>query len=391
MAHIVMPTTATRQGGAFEDLILSHYQRSGQYRVREWSTYLHGASGQWWQCDGIIEDGRNRYLIEAKFFRDRPATVRDIGPERRQKAALDTGCTAVRYISLGGFAPDMLNWNHSPDLDIEFLAWADLRDQVLDGLSGHASALLDEFTLTDTVATATQSSSGLHFAPVRVQPLSEQFPEFVTLPDSLELWLRRLPKLALQLSQLSHGEFWYDNLSGQVHLVSQRASDLSLQEAWEIEDAFSGYASRTYPAVRATAQALSIRDNGLIRDIRQQMSSMGWGTGPSGIRNSLDFLVQLGLAHKELDGRSMRYRLSTLGRAYAAGGPDDALFAQVLKRWLPYRAMCQAITERGVPAQVDDVITYFRTQYAPYTPYAKSLFNPNKTEGLLRLHRLFGL
>ena len=49
MAHIVMPTTATRQGGAFEDLILSHYRRSGQYRVREWSTYLHGASDH--RCD----------------------------------------------------------------------------------------------------------------------------------------------------------------------------------------------------------------------------------------------------------------------------------------------------------------------------------------------------
>jgi hypothetical protein len=39
MAHIAMPTSAARQGGAFEDLILSHYRRGGQYRVREWSTY----------------------------------------------------------------------------------------------------------------------------------------------------------------------------------------------------------------------------------------------------------------------------------------------------------------------------------------------------------------
>jgi hypothetical protein len=58
MAHIVMPTTAARQGGAFEDLILSHYQRSGQYTVREW-----------WQCDGIIEDRRNRYLV---YHRSQP-------------------------------------------------------------------------------------------------------------------------------------------------------------------------------------------------------------------------------------------------------------------------------------------------------------------------------
>jgi hypothetical protein len=358
--------------------------------VREWSTYLHGASGQWWQCDGIIEDSRSRCLIEAKFFRDRPATVRDIDPGRRQNAALDTDCTAIRYISLNGFAPDILNWKHNPDLEVEFVSWIDVRDEVLDDLDGPASALLDEFTLTDTLAAAKQPSSGLHFAPVSIQPLSEQFPEFIIVPDSLELWLRRLPRLALHLSQLTSGVFWYDNLTGQVHLVPQCDSDLSLQEAWKIEDAFSGYAARTYPAVRATAQALAVLDSGLIRGVQQQMNSAGWATGPGGIRNALDFLVQLGLAHKELDGRTMRYRLSTLGRAYASRGPDDSLFAQVLKSWPPYRAMCRALAEQGVPAQVDDLITYFRAQYAPYTPYAKSLFNPNKTEGLLRLYRIFG-
>ncbi len=390
MAHIVMPTTATQQGGAFEDLILSHYRRSGQYTVHEWSTYLHGASGQWWQCDGIIEDRRNRYLIEAKFFRDRPATVRDVDPARRQEAALDTNCTAIRYISLNGFASDMLDWEHHPGLDIEFVSWTHIRDEVMDGLTSHASALLDEFTLTDTVAAANQDSSELHFAPITVQPLSERFPEFVTLPDSLELWLRRLPRLALRLSQLTNGEFWYDETTGCVHLIPERASKLSLKEAWEIEDAFSGYAARTYPAVRATASALSDLGNGSIRDVQQQLISMGWRIGPDGIRRALDFLVQLGLAVKELDGRVMRYQLSVLGRTYAGGGPDDALFAQVLNGWPPYQAMCRAIKEHTVAPRVDALITYFRTQYAPYTPYAKSLFNPNKTDGLLRLYRIFG-
>jgi hypothetical protein len=76
MPHIVIPASATEQGHAFEDLILSHYRKSGRYTVCEWSSYLHGASGKWWQCDGIVEDNQGRYLVEAKFFRDRPATVR---------------------------------------------------------------------------------------------------------------------------------------------------------------------------------------------------------------------------------------------------------------------------------------------------------------------------
>ncbi len=390
MAAIVMPTTASQQGGAFEDLILSHYRRSGECAIREWSTYLHGSSGQWWQCDGIVEDARHRTLIEAKFFRDRPAAPRDIDPARRQAAALDTGCTAIRYISLNGFTRDMLAWEHSPKLDIGFVSWVGLRDEVMAGVSGHASALLDEFELTSTAATAGRSGSELCFAPVTAEPLSRQFPEFVTLPDRLELWLRRMPRLALHRQQLTKGLFWYDATTTSVRLVPERAGDLSLQEAWDIEDAFSGYAARTYPAVRATAEALLVLGSAFLPAVQQQLHSMGWQTGPSGVRSSLDFLVQIGLAQKQLEGRLMRYRLSTLGRVYAGGGPDDELFGQVLRGWAPYQALCRAVAAQKVAPKVDELIACFRAQYAPYTPYARSLFNPNKAEGLLRLYRIFG-
>ncbi len=390
MPYIVIPQTATEQGDAFEDLILSHYQRSSTAVVREWSTYLHGNSGQWWQCDGIVEDNQHRYLIEAKFFRDRPASPRDIDPARRQSAALDTGCTAIRYISLNGFSVDMLDWKHSSNLKVEFTSWPDLRGDVMTGLTGYASTLLDEFDLQDTSASARGSASKLRFEALPAQPFSAHFPEFVTVPDRLELWLRRMPGLALRLSQTCNGTFWYDDARGQVDLIPQRATDLSLQEAWEIEDAFSGYAARTYPAVRATAQALALVKDGTVRDVQQGLKALGWDTGPDGIRNSLDFLILLGLAHKQLDGRTMRYRLSPLGRGYASDSPDSAFFAQVLRDWPPYRAMCTAIDQHVVTCDVDAVITYFRRQYTPYIPYAKSLFNPNKAEGLLRLYKTFG-
>lgn len=72
-------------------------------------------------------------------------------------------------------------------------------------------------------------------------------------------------------------------------------TDLSLQEAWAIQDAISGYASRTYNAVRATAQALATMSDGLLLDIKAALHKMGWKTGPDGIRHSLDFLVQLNM------------------------------------------------------------------------------------------------
>jgi hypothetical protein len=59
--------------------------------------------------------------------------------------------------------------------------------------------------------------------------------------------------------------------------------------------------------------------------------------------------------------------------------------------WPPYRALCRAIAEQGVAPHADDVVACFGARYAPYTPYARSLFSPNKTEGLLRLYRVFGL
>jgi hypothetical protein len=390
MPHIVIPTSATEQGHAFEDLILSHYHKSGRYTVREWSSYLHGASGKWWQCDGIVEDDQGRYLVEAKFFRDRPATVRDVNPARRQSAAQDMDCTGILYISLNGFAPDLHNWTHSASLDVQFLTWTDLRDDLLADLTNYASVLLDEFELTTVQAADAKSGASLRFDAITAISRSTQFPEFVTVPNGLERWLRRMPRFPLQLAQTSAGYFWYDTTTEQVTLVPDRVTDLSLQEAWAVQDTISGYASRTYNAVRATAQALATVDEGMIDDVQVVLRTMDWKTGRGGIRRALDFLVQLDMACKWLDGRRARYALLPLGRAYVAGGPDDELFADVLKEWLPYRAVCKAVVEHGVSARADGILNYFKAQYAPYEPYARSLFNPNKADGLTRLYKRFG-
>ncbi|MBN1933483.1 MAG: hypothetical protein JW934_02395 [Anaerolineae bacterium] len=388
MTHIVFPSSATEQGFAFEDLILRHYHKSGQCQVREWSSYMHGRSGRWWQCDGVVEDDQGRYLIEAKFFADRPATVRDVNPGRRQAAARDLDCTGIRYISLNGFADDLLDGPRG-NLDTQFLTWSDLRGDVLSGVKRYASALLDEFDLTETQAAAPTGAARLHFDPLAATPFLPQFAEFVAVPDSLEMWLRRMPCFPLQLEQLAAGRFWYDAASEQVTLISERLTDLSLQEAWAIQDALSGYANRTFKAIRATALALGQMTDGLIDDVQAVLHKMSWKTGLAGVRSSLQFLERLGLARKWIDGRRARYALLPLGKAYVLGGPDDALFKVILKDWLPYQAVCRAISEQQVQATSDEILDYFKKQYAPYEPYAHSLFNPNKAEGLVRLYKQF--
>ena len=390
MSKIVLPSSATEQGYAFEDLILSHFQDSGIYTVQEWSSYSHGQSGKWWQCDGIVQNDEGCYLIEAKFYRTSKAAVRNVNPARRESAALDLNCDGILYVSLNGFADDLRTWSHTTNLDVQFFAWADLREDLLSGLSEYASVLLDEFTLTPDQASTLNSTAALHFENITATPLSSQFSEFVTVPDSLEKWLRRMPCFPQQIAQISSGQFWFDATTEQVTLVPDCASDLSLQEAWSIQDAISGYASRTYNAVRDTAQALATVREGIIDDVQAELHTMGWKTGRSGVRSSLAVLVLLDLAKKWIDNRRAHYALLPLGKAYVASGPDDDFFADVLKEWLPYRAVCKAIAEHSVPATADDIMKYFQAQYAPYEPYARSLFNPNKADGLIRLYKQFG-
>jgi hypothetical protein len=390
MSYIVLPSSSSKQGFAFEDLILSYYQQSGVYTICERSTYLHGASGKWYQCDGIVENTQGRYLVEAKFFRDRPAAARDIDPDRRERAAFDLGCTGLIYLSLNGFHDDMLTRKHPSALDVQFFSWDDIRSNVMATMQQYNSVLLDQFDLIATQATAATGET-LFFDTMSPSPFSPTFPEFVMVPDGLEEWLRRLPRLDLIKSQCFNGKFVYEATDESVQLISERASHLSLKEAWDIQDAFSGYASRTYTAVRATAEALATIQDGLIDDIQSALHAKGWTTGTAGVRDSLTFLVQLKLAHAWRDGRKSRYALTSMGRAYTAQGTgDDLFFDHILREWLPYRFLHQAIVHHSISPNQADIIAYFKEQYAPYEPYARSLFNPNKTEGLLKLYKHFG-
>ena len=60
-------------------------------------------SGKLYQCDGILSDGSQCYLLEVKFFEKRPASVRDIQPQRREQAAKDLDCPGIVCVSLNGF------------------------------------------------------------------------------------------------------------------------------------------------------------------------------------------------------------------------------------------------------------------------------------------------
>jgi hypothetical protein len=94
---------------------------------------------------------------------------------------------------------------------------------------------------------------------------------------------------------------------------------------------------------------------------------------------------------KENEERLIHYYLTPLGWAYVIKGkPNDILSAQVLRAWPLHAWMRSAILERGVSPELVAVADYFKAQYAPYEPYAKCLFNQNKSDGLVKLYKIFG-
>jgi hypothetical protein len=390
-AQIALPTSPSRRGNAFEFLILSYYNSVSGLAVEEWSSCLYGQSGVLYQCDGILSDGTRRYLLEVKFFEKRPASVRDMEVERREQAAKDLNCQGIVCVSLNGFDDTVREWQRNADsLEILLVDWKDLRSHVLSRLPGLASVLLDPFELHGNLITSVTGSQ-LRMHPPQVGVPLADFPEFISFPDSLEKWIRRLPNLAIAQHQLSSGHFLYSQVDGSVTLIADRKSELSLWEAWQLEDALFGYAARVYDAMKATAQAVKKCEDQPLPIIQKWLRRRKWKTGEKGIRKALDDLIILGFVSKRTVGRHVHYSLTPMGIAYvSAGDGAETIFGDCLHEWLPYRIMGEAIRGGKIEPNRESVIRYFKAQYHPYQPYARCLFNDNSTDGLLSLYRKFG-
>ncbi|HIE28350.1 TPA: hypothetical protein EYP66_13805 [Candidatus Poribacteria bacterium] len=390
-AHIALPTSAYRRGAAFEYLILSYYNSFSAVQVEEWSSCVYGKSGKLYQCDGILHDGSKRYLFEAKFFKDRPASIRDIHPERREEAATDLDCDGILCVSLNGFDNSVRTWQRKSPLEIILLGWEDLRLHILSRISEFSTVLLDNIQIFDRMAISA-SGSKLHFTEKPLCKPLQKFPEFVCFPDSLEIWLRRLPKLADYQQQLASGRFCYLPEEENIQFVVDRESDLSLFDAWQIEDTFLGYSARTYNAMKATARAVYECNDSDIKVIQNALRRLGWNTGMKGIRKALDDLIILGFIAKRPEGIKVKYSLTPLGYTFVVVGSKsaDEIFLAQLQKWPPYRFTRDAILSGKVHPKREALIEYFKAQYRPYEPYVRCIFNQNTTDGVLALFKKFG-
>ncbi len=395
--QIIVPQSPSEQGYAFESLLLQYFQQVRGKQIEYFSTYKHGKDKKWYQIDGLLVSDK-RQLLEAKFYQ-KPVGCREIDPEERLRAARAFDCDELLLISLNGFKDDIRTWATSASIPVKFVEWSKLREDVLRTFEGIFTVLLEQISITDRTATSISNpNSRLFFSEELRGESVANFPEFSVYPDPVELWLRRLSRLCHWQEQLSNGQFRYQKNLETVQLVSARDSCLSLEEAWLIEDAFSGYAGRTYSAVQETAQALknltgsaslkSVKQE--IHDSFQQDRSPDARTGGAGVRDALNALAFMKLVERPT-GRGGSYRLTPLGWAYVRDDePDDQLFAQKLNEWLPFHYFRKAIEEFGVLLNAKNIIDWFQAQYAPYEPYARCLYNKNKVDGLLAWYKQLG-
>ena len=392
--QIIVPQSPPEQGYAFESLLLQYFQQFRGNRIEHFSTYKHGKDKKWYQIDGLLVSDK-RQLLEAKFYQ-KPVGCKEIDPEERLRAARAFECDELLFISLNGFKDDIQSWANSASIPVNFVEWSELREDVLRTLEGTFTVFLDQVLIAGRTATSISNpNSNLFFSENLCGESIINFPEFSVYPDSVELWLRRLRRLCHWQEQLSNGQFRYQETLGTVQLVSDRDSCLSLEEAWLIEDAFSGYAGRTYSAVKETAQALknltgsanlkSVKQE--IHDSFQQDRNPDDRPGDAGVRDALNALAFMKFVERPT-ARGGSYCLNPLGWAYVRDDePDNQLFMQKLNEWLPFHYFRKAVEEYNVLLNARNIIDWFQTQYAPYEPYARCLYNKNKVDGLIAWYK----
>lgn len=395
--QIIIPQSPSEQGYAFEYLLLRYFQQVRDKVVEHFSTYKHGKDKKWYQIDGLLVNDK-RQLLEAKFYQ-KPVGCREVDPDKRLQAAKAFDCDELLLISLNGFKDDIRSWATYAPLPVSFIEWNEVRKDVLREFEGTFTVLLDQVLLEDTTATSLSNpKSRLLFSDQLKTTSIVGFPEFSVYPDSVELWLRRLRKLADWQEQLARGQFHHQDALETVLLLPDRDSYLSLEEAWRIEDAFSGYAGRTYSAVKETVQALkNLGGSAVLRAVVQEIHlsfqqdrRQEKRTGDNGVRDSLNALAFMALVARPLQ-RGGDYTLTPLGWAYVRGNePDDQIFRQRLSEWLPFRYFRLALEEYQVPPNKRSIIEWFQAQYAPYEPYARCLFNENKVDGLIKWYQQLG-
>jgi len=359
-----MPDGASAAGEAFE-LLSSRYLCSvAGLKHLAAPFYTHLKHGRWVQFDGLFSRrGRERLVLEAKFH-GAPVSLATAGIAARLTFAKESGASGIIIASKSGFHRDMMRLK----LPIEkvLLSWAGMRR----GLAGHPGALL---TVTlDPVEVCREgfvSGSGARLHVGHKLGLSGDPGGLAYVPVEVERWLRRLSVSPHDI-----------DMCRPPRKASPRGR-LDIEGTWVIEDSLRGFAPSD---PRLAALAIRALGSGPLT-LTQAWKSV-WRLGhrgrKGGVKNALDNLCVMTVAEKFRNENGLFYGLSS--RIDSSGDAEDVL-ATAVRQW-PAFAYFKASLEPG-DAGKNAIAARLSERFAPFFPYARSLYNPAKVSGLLALDR----
>lgn len=377
MTQILFPKSPNAQGYAFEDLIHRILPDYG-YHILLPSGWYHYEG--WYQLDGVIESNQERWLLEIKFTQT-PLTPKTVNLKRRIEAMQASNCTGILYVSLVSVSKDLENEHKNLQVPFHNIVWEELQPLIPRSQTNLITSILDEIEYNFNENYFEGAGYKLVTPQLQLQnhPLLQ---EFYIVPDHIEIWIKRIPLLS-QYEQSIAPSIYKITESGIEPYYNQY---LSIDEAWKIQDALSGYSSRVLTAIEQTLIALAKIRQGTVKEIQVALPE-GVTTGVSGVRSSLSNLVLWALTTRYLVNRNTIYEITPLGYAVIARGSlDYSLFGKILEEWTPYKYFLKFLNLKYYSLNPIEIIDFFRGQYQPFSPYAKSLFNPNKVDGLIHIY-----
>ncbi len=360
-----MPQGASASGQAFELLSSAYLSVHAGLSHEAAPFYTRVPRGKWVQFDGLFLRGDGaRLILEAKFYHG-AITQKTPGIGVRISFAKELGADGIVLTARRGFGRDLMQLK----LPIEkiLLTWRGMRRHLRSGgAGGFLTATLDEIAL---VRGGLRAASGAVLKADLSSCGVASDDGFLFVPVMMERWARRLSAAPDDIDPAA--------LPAPVRLTGA----LSIEEAWAVEDSLVGFA----PAAAELLVLIldELKEGPLaLDDLRRRMWRRGHRGRKSALRDGLRSLSAIKTVERFRAARGVFYGIVPA----AAANDVHKMLEKALQLWPAYRHFQK---KAGGVADKYELARILSADFAPFFPYARSLYNPAKVAGLLTLRRYF--
>ena len=351
------------------------------FKIEDWNIYVK-INKDWVQIDGIIRNSEH-LLVEVKCYK-KPYQFK-AKDAKRIEIARRINLDGVLFFSSSCFKGDIKSESKRI---VKKLCWKDICPKIP---RGTYTSLFDEVKIKENTVTYVEYDLKLKLSKhVSIKPFID-CTGLYQLNQDIEVWIRRLAYIAKvkkdipetlprSLTEIKEFDFKHPQ------------SEISIIEAWMLEDALRGFAARIPRAIYDTLRACTTIDPPFtVNKVREKLIKIGYRTRIYGVRNNLRNLEILGFLKSSKRKRAKAYEPTQLFKRWKKADDNErkTILIEAITNYLPIKHVVNA-WKKGLKDEYS-ISEYFRKQYKPYFPYAICNMNPNKVYGLLLLANYAGL